>query len=188
MVRRLGLIPSVMSKSRCNRGFTLVELLVVILIIGLTLGFAVLKIDSSEDEALNSEARRFAALARLAAEEAVLQSQELAVELTPSGYAFVALGAEGWKPVEADDGVFRPRELPAEMTLNGELNGEPIAFVDEEDEPKEGEEPPPKPRIFFFSSGEMTPFTLDFRRDFGNAYQVTGDYMGEVKVATAQRS
>lgn len=159
-----------------SRGFTLIELMVVIVIIGLILSFGVLSIHSNEDKQVETEARRFAALVKLAGEESVMRAQELAVQLQRDGYTFLELSGTGWVPVEDDERVFRPRELPKDITISGELNGEPVPF----EATVEGQEP----RIFVFSSGEMTPFEVEFKRDFSTAaFQVAGDFAGKVTYA-----
>lgn len=159
------------SHPRTARGFTLIEVLVVVLIIGITLSFAVLTVSSGEDELVETEARRFAALVKLAGEEAVLRSQELAVEVQRSGYRFARSDAGKWVPLE-DDRLLRARELPPEIVIEGLLNGEPIPFELLE----EGD----TPRIFLLSSGEMTPFELEFKLDFGASYGVSGDFTGKI--------
>ena len=56
-------------------GFTLLELLLVILIIGIILSFAALSIGRGNERAIEDEMRRLAGLIELAAQEATLESQ-----------------------------------------------------------------------------------------------------------------
>lgn len=166
-----------------SRGFTLIEVLAVVVIVGLLLTFATLSVGTNQDETVQTEAKRFTALVRLAAEEAILSTRELGIRLDRGGYTFVGLTSEGWVPLEDTEGIYRPRELPAEVVIDGELNGEPLVFADvrEPDDDQGGEgEVTQGPTIFLFSSGEMTPFLIEFTVDFGPVYQVSGDYTGKV--------
>ncbi|MDH3714489.1 MAG: prepilin-type N-terminal cleavage/methylation domain-containing protein, partial [Gammaproteobacteria bacterium] len=92
------------SRAACApAGFTLVEVLVVVLIIGLLFGFAILAINpGSRDARLEKEATRLWRLMLLAAEESLLQARELGVRLADSGYAFYALEEGKWKVLVGD--------------------------------------------------------------------------------------
>ena len=57
------------------RGFTLLELMVVVIIIGLITTLAVISLGDNAAQRLDKEAYRFASLIRLAADEAVLQGK-----------------------------------------------------------------------------------------------------------------
>ena len=161
-------------------GFSLIEVLVVIVIMGLMLNFVVINVGSNDDKIVETEARRFGALLRLAAEESIMRARETAVELSRYGYQFLVLDDEGqWQPFE-DGQAFRPRELPAGLHLDGELNDEALAFAAAKDTDTDDEEKATGPRIFLFSSGEMTPFKLEFRMDFGPGWGLSGDAVGKI--------
>ena len=138
-----------------SRGFTLLEVLVVVIIIGVVISFAVLSINS-DDNTLDEEARRLQALINLTGQEAVLQSKELALQFNEDGYEFLAFDGEKWQPI-ADDEILRPRVLPDYVAVGYEPEGQKLTLGDKDDEDT-------PPRIFFLSSGEMTPFRLTLRR------------------------
>ncbi len=150
-------------------GFTLIEVMVVMVIVGLMLGFATLSLNLTAGPA-ETEARRLAALARLAAEEAILNNQELALRFSRDGYRFQTLGENGWTDLE-DDPTFRPRRYPAPLVLEGEIDGEPLEFAEE-----------PGPAVFFLSSGEISAFALTLAEDHPDAprYRIEGGPLGEV--------
>ncbi|MDO9371392.1 MAG: type II secretion system minor pseudopilin GspH [Gammaproteobacteria bacterium] len=151
-------------------GFTLLEVLVVVLIIGIILSFAVLKVsDRSRSETAQQEAERLAALLKLSSEEAVLQAREFALQLTAGGYEFLMLDKDAWKTLQ-DDGLLRPRRLPAEVTLSATIEGEATTPQDGRDQ---------QPRIYLLSSGEMTAFTLDLR-DAKSHYRLRGEPNGKL--------
>ena len=82
-----------------QQGFTLVELLVVLVIIGLMSAAVVLAIPDPRG-GLIAEAERFAARARAAQERAIMDNRSLALRLTGEGYAFERRDAGEWRALE----------------------------------------------------------------------------------------
>ena len=163
-------------------GFTLVEILVVIVIIGVIISFAVLSIGGRAlDERLDNEARRLQELITLAADEAVLQGVEIGFVQTPDGYAFLAYkdGQWGW----ADDtGLLRRRALEPPFYLQLRVDGRPVAPLPIDDDDVEL-----KPQVLLLSSGEATEFSLELRaRQYPDHYRLDGDALGRVKVERKQ--
>ena len=103
-----------MSRSTA-RGFTLVEVLVVLLVIGLAAGFAYARFDSDPRHDVEREARRFATALEHAAALAQWRSQTLGVSAGGAGYRFWrrTTSSEGdqWLAVN-DDEILAPRALP----------------------------------------------------------------------------
>lgn len=153
-----------------SRGFTLLEILVVVLIIGIVVGVATLAIRDNPAQRVETEGQRFAALLRLASQEAVLQSREVAIVFERHGYHFLVFDEGEWIP--PDDDVFRARALPDGMELEIVIEGERLEF---------GAQRRQDPRIFLLSGGEMTPFELDIRFDDRRAsYRIRGDFGGRL--------
>lgn len=126
----------------------------VLLIIGIVLGFATLSVrDAPARESAAEEMRRLAALLGLAQEEAILQATELALEVRADGYSFVHLEGEQWLPVGGeDDPMLRPRKLPAGTRLELSLDGQSVDLERGREESA--------PRVLLLSSGELSPFRL----------------------------
>lgn len=159
-----------------TRGFTLLELLVVLVIIGIVLSFAVITLPR-DDRGLEHETRRLAALIELTAQEAVMQGRELAVELNANGYSFVAFDGERWQSL-ADDTELRARELPDALALDASVEGESIQLS-----PDENEDEAEHARIVALSSGEMTPFSVTLRQVEGEqSYRLAGDALGKLTI------
>ncbi len=159
-----------------HNGFTLLELLVVLVIIGILLTMASLSVGGgSEQRQLREEAKRITALLALAADEAILKNQELLLAIEPDGYAFLTQDEKGkWIPVDST-GSLRPRELPEGVSLSVTVE-EPLVMAkkaDDEEEPGQ---------IWILSSGEMTPFTLTLHIKDGVDYQLHGDLIGNLKL------
>jgi general secretion pathway protein H len=83
---------------KAERGFTLVELMVVIVVIGLIAGVAVLAIPEPGG-GLGAEAERFAARAKAAQEAAVINSRATSLRVDASGYAIARNESGAWKEV-----------------------------------------------------------------------------------------
>jgi general secretion pathway protein H len=137
-----------------QRGFTLLELMVVLVIIGVLLSFVGLSTGGdSRAEQMQREATRLIALIDMASEQAVLRSEQLAIRFGDADYEFMLLQAGKWAALQ-DDGPLRARELPRGMELRLELEENPPPGLQAEDTEA--------PQVFLLSSGEMTPFTLTF--------------------------
>lgn len=159
-------------------GFTLVELLVVLVIVGITLSFAVLSLGlRSDKDIVSEESRRIAALMQLASEEAVVQGRELAMQLDGGDYRFLVLDDnKKWQAIEADE-VLRERSLPEGM--QAELVVEGIAKSTASSAGR---------LVYFYSSGEISPFQLslqDKQRKY--LFYVNGDAQGLIQQLEDER-
>lgn len=87
------------------RGFTLVELMVVLVIVGL-MGTAVMLTAPGDSHVLAREAETFAMRLKRAQEEAILGTRAVEVTVTTHGYDFARQRFGGWQPLH--DGPFGP--------------------------------------------------------------------------------
>src|SRR4028118_67007 len=88
---------------RAEHGFTLVELMVVLAILGIMSAAVVLAIPDPRG-GLVSEAQTFAARVSAAQERAIMDNRAVALRLTPAGYSFERRGGGGGRA-----GAGRPR-------------------------------------------------------------------------------
>ena len=168
-------------RNRINRpgispedGFTLLEIIVVVFIIGIVLSMVVISVNPNKGDELKSEADRFLSLVTLATQDSILLSKDFALELSHDGYSFLTLEDQQW--VAVDDKTFHSRTLPEGDFIDVYLEGEKFDFAKSEDEEKH-------PRIFLLSSGEMTPFEIIFQNeDSTDRYHVTGDISGKLRM------
>ena len=181
-----------MSKSRFAAGFTLVEILVVIVIVGTVVSIAMLSFGVlGNDRELQTEARRFVSLLELARDDASMQSREFGIELMTGSYRFVEYdGLAGrWTDVPGDD-TLRLRSLPDdeefELFLEDKrilLDDDPAKFEDADEKSRFSSSNPYAPHLLIYSSGDATPFELHVWRRFDDERVVMrGNAFGEVEI------
>jgi general secretion pathway protein H len=156
------------NKPRAISGFTLIEILVVLLIIGVLIAGTVLSIGVvGRDSALDKERDRIAALMDYLRDQAALQNREYGMRCFLGGYEFVVFDARSgqWQRLE-DDPMTRPRPLPAGIDMTLHIEGRPIVLPDADDKRKE--ESDLAPQILLYSSGELNLFELTLHRTATN--------------------
>lgn len=173
------------------RGFTLIEILVVVVIIGVMVSIATLAVGVlGRDSGVEDQSKRFWAVLRQAREESELQGLDVGVAVTPTEYGFLRFDAREnlWLPIE-NDKLYMPRKLPDGLRFRMWLDDrevvlKPIKPKKEEEEEENpdllnedhddakygGEKPPPDPdqptpQIVVLSSGDIMPFELQIERD-----------------------
>lgn len=173
-----------MLSRRHSSGFTLIEIMLVLVIMGLVAGYVVVNAFGNDpQDKLKNEALRFHAVATLASDFAVLNQIEfgLVIDDQRNSYKFVFLDDnDKWVDVP-DNPAFVEREIPEEIQIQLLLDGfewesEETLFSSESlfsealsvstDSVQIGNKedmPPPPPQVMFLSSGDLTEFTLRFR-------------------------
>ncbi len=103
-------------RTRAFAGFTLLEILVVIAILGIAAGIAVATLDGDERGTLDREARRFAGALEYAARRAALRHETLGVSAADGQWRFWVRATDGrWRALSEDE-LLAPRALPASFT------------------------------------------------------------------------
>lgn len=157
-----------------EKGFTLLELLAVVVIIGIVISIASLSIGQKNSHVVRDEAERLNGLLRLASEEAVTQGREFALQFSKISYSFLELDAGNqWAPITEDE-LLHERKFPAELKIDLVVEGAEASFNDEKN----------LPRVFILSSGELTPFKLNLSLD-KEQYTLQGDLDGKLMMKKA---
>lgn len=149
-------------------GFTLIEMLVVLLIMGLLVGLVSASARPDDKAVLRLEADRLAQLLELAATESRITGRPIAWTATGPAYRFWQLSEDlGWMAIA--DEVLRPRTLPSGMTIaamrveNGRSSG-PM-------------------RVEFSPYGAAASFSIEM--SLGNShFTVANSPIGDVRVLT----
>jgi general secretion pathway protein H len=136
--------------ARRPSGFTLVEIMVVMVIIGVTLGLVSLNAMPSPRQDLQKEAQRLTLLLQLARDEAIVRNRPVTFEATPERYHFLVRNETRWDPIVGDD-LLRERDFkngPLTLLLDpasaGTVNPLRITF---------GREPVDKPFVLILATG-----------------------------------
>lgn len=166
------------SPQRQLRGFTLLELLVVLVVVAImismaTLSFGVLGRDRQAEE----ESRRFWVVLQQAREEAELQAEDLGMFISTDSYEYLRFDSrrDEWQPVEYDE-LFAQRKLPEGMRFRLRVDSREIVM--KPDLPNRGDKDENKkypPQVMVLSSGEVMPFELEIEREGApSLWRVTG--------------
>jgi len=99
------------------RGFTLIEVLVVVAVIAIAAGLVVVNLDGDDRRTAEREATRLAGALEHAAALAQWRSETLGFSADGAGYRFWRRGPDNrWSAVR-DEEVLAPRALPAQWTV-----------------------------------------------------------------------
>ncbi|HEA52189.1 MAG TPA: type II secretion system protein GspH [Marinobacter antarcticus] len=138
-----------------SRGFTLIEILVVLVLIGLLASLAVFTMGgNSQQRELQNEVRELYLLMQTVSDQAVLNNLEIGLLFEKNGYGFVAFQDEtgDWKA--SGERIFRVRSFPEWLVVTQFIENDAPRLASAEDKLR--------PDVVFFSSGETTPFELEF--------------------------
>ncbi|NOZ10620.1 MAG: type II secretion system minor pseudopilin GspH [Gammaproteobacteria bacterium] len=155
-----------------SAGFTLLEILVVVLLIAITASFAVVSLNRDVDRLAQLEARRLVGLIDQLRDESVVSGKSYALEILSDERAYRFLvAAEGWQPI-TDDSLMRQRVIPEPLSMSYDT---PIdAGVGERE------------LVVVQASGQITPFTIVIYGE-DKAYHVTLDPAQNIKIQEKMR-
>jgi general secretion pathway protein H len=165
-------------------GFSLIELLVVIVILAIMAAMVLISMGTLRSEdTTETEARRLVALLELVAEEALIQGRDYGVEFFADGYRFLSWDPDTrlWSVVD-DEALLRRRELPPGLRVVLAIDGREVV-VDAEDLRRNRPQDELVPQVAVFSSGELTPFELFLVTDFvADAWVLRGQVRGDLEL------
>lgn len=164
-----------------SKGFTLVEILVVIVIMAVVISIAVLSVSSTgRDSQLDEESRRIEGLVGLLHERALLEGRDFGLRIEPAAYEFVVYDTrrDRWMMLDQER-EFRHRELPKGVSFQLQLDSQTVVIKPVDRNLSDGNQP--NPQVAIAASGEGTPFRLTLQRDATQAKaSVDGDALGKI--------
>lgn len=191
------------------KGFTLIEVMVVIVLVGVMASVLQFTASGNEpDRQLQKESERFAAVFNMAAEYSLLNNIELGLVVEDNIYQFLGFDGEIWQPITESE-ILTPYTLPEGINITLTLDGLPLdeiplintlkeneesdlAFsgseLDSDFNSSSNQEKKLIPQVYILSGGDLTPFSLHF--DFAEffheeqyvSYKVSGLYFTPVEV------
>lgn len=186
-------MPVYQNKLSRQRGFTLLEIMLVMVLMAVVLSSVSLSFDIRSDRTrVEDEAKRFQAVVQLASDYALLNNLQLGLQIEERSYQFLGFDGENWQAIN-DDKLFSIHELDEEFTLQlsiGEIpwlddyDAEEGLFgrlSDDEDDNEQKNKKRLIPQVYLFSSGEITPFSVQFvfHRPFSNEREIVIEVSGE---------
>lgn len=168
------------------RGFTLLEILVVLVIIGVMIAMATLSFGVlGQDRESEDETRRIWAVIGQAREEAELQAIDLAIFVGQTDYEFLRFDTRRneWTPV-VDDKLYARRTLPEGLRFRLWMEGREIVLKPGlPDRSKKDESQKWPPQVTVLSSGDVVPFEMQVERDGAPAlWRMTSLADGDLRV------
>ena len=136
---------------------------------------ATISLGNPQIKRMKQSSERVATLIQLAKEQAIFNSQDYALSVWQSGYAFYILNDEEWTPVLGDR-IFRPRTLPEGLKFYLYLDDIKVILNSEDKE---------KPQIFITSDGEISPFKLEITDRYDLLYEITFNEKGQFEIYLA---
>lgn len=153
----------------CNQklhsGFTLIEILVVMVIVGITLALIGLNLMPDDQRVLRNEAQRLALLLEQARDEAVLGSEAIGWSTVDGHYNFWRRDEEGKWVAWTQDALWRERQFSSGVEVRALRINRNAA--------------PPSERLSFSPAGLGVPFEIDLGLNAARI-EIVGDAQGKV--------
>ena len=145
-----------------QKGFTLLELMVVIVIVAVLAGFVTVNLDlRNTPKTIREEATRLGMLMQIASEQATYSKAQLGIRFHPEDYEFYFLapddkGNQVWQILE--DQRLRFKGSQEELEFQVDISGVPVVLETLEEElAAQVENEELKPHVMFLSNGEIMP-------------------------------
>jgi len=155
-----------------ERGYTLIEILIVMVIISIVAMTAVLSIHVNDNRRLSALAHEIANLISLTEEEALLRPAVLAFVPSQQGFGFVKYDNDKHQWQALLQKPLDTHVLPNDIELILKIHDK-VVPVDS------------APQLIFSTNGDITPFIILLGiKDKPSHYQITGESNGEIRVET----
>ncbi|MDJ0834005.1 MAG: prepilin-type N-terminal cleavage/methylation domain-containing protein [Gammaproteobacteria bacterium] len=160
--------------SRSPRGFTILEILVVIAVISVVTSTILLNTRLGNPETqLKQHASTLAKTMKLLLQEAILNDENYALALVPGGFKVLVFDGEGFTPSKQRffTSLQKQHAYSDELVVDNSI----VAIEDKQE---------PDPHILFLSSGEMSVIQWQIQdRDNQLNIQLNSNLLGDIQIA-----
>lgn len=190
--------PSRFPQASHLRGFTLLEILLVLVVMGLAATAVTFTMGSDPRVKVLEEAgTEFRLVMTMVLEESMLSGEQFGVVMEDDHYYFTRWNIEDdkWEEMSGDP-LYRERKLPENVVTDLEVEGLPLVQDDEDEESEFGldkslfepsdeeKRKNPEPQLLILPSGEMTGFSLWFVAEEPGMdeleWEMVGDPLGRI--------
>ncbi len=153
-----------------NNGFTLLELLVVLVIVGILFSFAALSLSARPDPT-KQEAYQVQQLLNLALEDAILRGQIMGWTLTEQEHNFSRFKNQQWLALKQDN-LLRNYKLNPELEYHLEIDDLPAVTLAST-----------LPQVIFYPDATLSNFelTVQLKNTFNEGYKIYNE-QNEIKL------
>jgi general secretion pathway protein H len=147
--------------ARRGAGFTLIEILVVVVIVAVMTTLAVMSVGVlGKDRGLDDEGDRFADVVAAASEQAGLEGRDFGIWFGPDRYEVMTYvnRRQRWETIP-DDRLYEVHELPAGLVPHLEIEGRVVVLV-----PGKAEVPQ-VPQVLLYAGGDSSAYRLTLVRE-----------------------
>ena len=175
-----------MLQRRHNQGFTLLEILLVIVLLSLTAIVVVPTFPSASHDNAKLEAERFYQLIQLWNERSLISNQVLGVRVEQDNYQLLRLDDNAWTRVAKTNRiatkVTMPKDIKLSVDVTGMVDTEDQLFsreslFDEMDFNQQQQQINP-PQLVMMGNGEQIAFSVIFSDNNERLWQVSGSDIG----------
>ncbi|QGN36637.1 type II secretion system minor pseudopilin GspH [Klebsiella oxytoca] len=167
-----------------QRGFTLLEMMLILLLMGVSAGMVMLAFPASRDDSAAQTLARFEAQLRFIQQRGLQTGQFFGVSVHPDGWQFMVLQArESSDPPPASNDWNGYRWLPlraGRVASSGQVVGDQLRLTFPQGEVWT---PGNNPDVLIFPGGEMTPFQLSIGDKPGIAFDARGESLAATQEA-----
>lgn len=170
---RCGSIANTDLSSVSQQGYSLLELLLVLVVIGVVTSIATLSMGSFESDPVEKELKKLRFNVELMGNEAIIRSEALSLGVFDKGYVFFRMDEEegAWQVIEKDR-MLKPHTYEENLQHSVFVEGSELLL---------GTQTGVEPQIFAMPTGEITPFEYHLKMPSDSASQtVKFDALGRV--------
>jgi len=162
--------------SRNQRGFTLLEIVVVVFIVGLIATIITLRFRTPTYEATpQAQANQILSFMQIVQEQAIIQPAILGIKFMGQEYQVFQLVSDNnqkkWFSLSSKNKFWKAKKIPSSLIIHLNTQEHSDAF---------------SPNIIFLPSGELTPFELQLKeKGDERAYIIRGDESGNLTIGVS---